>query len=505
MVYVDMHGMLPDEIKGPPKSSNFENYRTDIVTTVAYLIGVSDDVIESSTSPFNPEVAQKLREDESASIIRSLSLLRKGFLINYEKIRNGRRELKQFEDMDDLIKVEEIEYLRKFSMDIPFVNVKNSQDPAMYIAYINQFILDRIQAVKPLFPDWVKFDYIRNLFLMPGGYAGHHGENIDTQQQKNKVSKAINDEKNKYRPARKSYPYGAYLNWPKTFRDTDGNILLNDNKFLKLLYGANGDTFTASEYVIDAKEEKKESIYSFISKAQKISVFVDCENVSPYSFVAMILNLDEGNLGKINKIYLFDDANTSSAWKFIGEYITTISIERTEFDRVLGNKSLVDTAMSSGITREFYSENTESIIIVSSDSDFWGCISILPEARFYVLNESSRTAKAILDKLDENNIEHCFMDDFAQDRAQEFKSKVLVGALNERIKKFNETGAMETLNVWELIDSIFAETYVMGAPRQIEQEKEQFYKTFLKNGFVLAPEEDDEGVIWLRMERKRTK
>lgn len=63
--------------------------------------------------------------------------------------------------------------------------------------------------------------------------------------------------------------------------------------------------------------------------------------------------------------------------------------------------------MTSGACKEYYQENTESLIFASSDSDFYGLISSLAGARFYVLNESDKTSDLILDKLDEANINYC--------------------------------------------------------------------------------------------------
>ena len=172
-----------------------------------------------------------------------------------------------------------------------------------------------------------------------------------------------------------------YIYWPYDFRENDGNILYNDLKFLKMLYGANNDHFTAEKYVIDAKIASKEDIYKFVNEAMNIVVYVDCENVDPYAFAAALRNLDEENLSKISVINLYDDVNASSAWDYISEIID-IPVEHYDVDRVLENKSLVDLAMALDISKEYYENDIDSAILVSSDSDFWAVIEKLDKIKF---------------------------------------------------------------------------------------------------------------------------
>lgn len=49
----------------------------------------------------------------------------------------------------------------------------------------------------------------------------------------------------------------------------------------------------------------------------------------------------------------------------------------------------------------------------------------LPKVRFFVMNETDRTSGAVIEKLDANNIAHCYMDEFAQDAIQPYKNIVL--------------------------------------------------------------------------------
>lgn len=486
----------------PVFSTNaFENYRSELVTTVGFLIGIRDDLLESQKLFDKGKIAE-LSNNEAALIIRHLSRLRNQLLKNYEAINKAKfSNITPLDQMGDLLSEESIVFLRERGMETALVNYKGGNNITINIAYINQYLLDNINLIKPLIPEWVKFEYIRSLFLMQGCYAGQKGSNIANRAGQQIIIKKIHEIRGKFLASKYAYPFQTYISWPLDFKETDGNILYNDAKFLKLLYGANRDVFKATEYVIDAKSESKASIYDFVEKAKQIALFVDCENVDPYCFAATLLNLDRDNLDKVKQIILYDDVNTSTAWDYF-EKIITLPIKHNETNRVLESKSLVDIIMTAGVCEEFYKENTESIVLVSSDSDFWGLIASLPSANFYVLNERRKTSPAIIDKLNEHQIEHCFMDDFAQDKVQKFKTSVLANSLVKRIKDFNETGKFETLDVDALLTEIFHEACIVGADKQIEQERQVFFNTFLKKGLIIKPTEAD-GHIVLKMEINR--
>jgi len=467
-------------------NDSFENYRKNIVTTIAYLIGVPEDkFIEDK---FDLEQYEKIKTNQNALIIRKLCILRTQFFRNYKAIMDARNlNLTPLETMTDYLDIEAIKYLRARDME---VNIANAPNPTTHIAYINQYILDNIDKIKPLIPDWVKFQYIRPLFLMPGCYSGHGGANLKQKSSYQKVFSAILEVSKRYVPQRSSYPYQMYISWPMRFRETDGNVLYNDLKFLRMLYAASGDRFQASRYVVDARSDTKEGVYAFLADAVNVAIFVDCENVDPYAFGATILNLDEEELSKIKKIVLYNDVHTSSAWDYIMDIIN-IPVEEEKIERLLDNKSLVDIRLTSGVCREYYQNNMESIILASSDSDFWGLIVTLPSARFLVLNEFRKTSSAIIEKLDTNNISHCYMSDFAQDIIQKFKSDVLYLGLLERIRRFNETGAFLPLDVDELIRELFFDAHISGADGQVEREKKAFYEKYLKGGLLIKPVEEN--------------
>lgn len=490
-VPTEMQELLEDEY-----CSKFENYRKNIVTKIAYLIGVEDNKLVNE-SKFAVGELDGLREDENATIIRNLCILRTQFFRNYISINNARHNFKRIDELDDYLSIDSIKHLR--SKGIEIASISTNPSPVVNIAYINQYVQDNIDKVKGIFPEWIKFKYIRALFLTPRGYAGKNGDFL--KRDYSKIANVIVSTSKMYASKRNDYPYQMYITWPTDFRESDGNVLFNDLKFLKMLYGANNDHFSAKKYVVDAKIGSKEDIYKFVNEAMNIEIYVDCENVDPYAFVATIKNLDEENLAKIKTINLYDDVNASTAWDYISEIIN-IPVEHFETKRVLENKSLVDIEMALDISMACYERDIRSAILVSSDSDFWAVIEKLNNVSFFVLNEQKKTSSTIIETLDNHGVPHCYMSDFAQDVVQKFKSDVLYLGLESRVREFNETGTFLPLDVDELIDELFAEAYIRCDEGQLKKEKEVFYNKYLKNGLVIKPFNED-GRSRLKIELRR--
>ncbi|MCD8285992.1 MAG: NYN domain-containing protein [Clostridia bacterium] len=481
----------------------YDNYLTDNAATVCYLLGLGDDKL--AQDHFSKEKIKELRADDRATTIRYLCMIRMQIFRNYKQISDAKfKPGSETDNFEKCFDKEQIKFLRERGLEIVHVNMKGTSSIFMNVAYINQYILDNIDKIKPLIPDWIKFEYIRALFLMPKCNAGPGGSLVATKQKQQSVFNGIHDGMVAYNNNKNSYPYQLFLVWPYTLSEKDGNILYNDEKFLKMLYGANRDIFKAAEYVIDAPAQSKESFYDFVSKAGSVAIFVDCENVTPYSFVGMLKGLDANNISKIREIVLYDDEHTSTAWDYVSSYVDIdIPITHKEIQRVLDNKSLIDTVMTAGVCRAYYEDHVDSVVLASSDSDFWGLITTVSLAKYYILNERTRTSQTIIDRFDEKGIEHCFMDDFAQDKVQLFKTQVLLGTLRRRIATFNETGIWPDMDADKLVDSLFREAYITGADTQMEQEKKTFMNTYLKGGFTIKYSEDPDGSRPFRMELNR--
>ena len=470
--------------------SSFDNYTKKQVTLIGYLLGIKEFHLMSP--PFDQEYLVKIKGKKEIDVIRALSSLRLNFLHAYDKIyreKQAKGPFARFEDMEQFIDVEALRYLKANGFEPLQSGVKLSEF-TKHIANINQLIEENIDCIHKFIPEWIKWEYIRELFIMPGCAAGPKGCNYNNKQKAEQINTKIHEIRKDFYNNVNFYPYRTYLNWNEKRRPDDyGNILFNDGKFLKLLYSSHYDTFTASEYVIDAKEHVKNDVYDFVEQAINVAIFVDCENVDPYHFVATLKNLDAEKIAKIKKVVLYDDVNTTNAWDILQD-ILNLPVEHEEVERVKDDKSLVDHALSIGVTKSFYEEQTESVIIVSSDSDFWSLIRYLPKVRFFVMNETRRTSDTVIEKLDANGIAHCYMDEFAQDAIQPYKNIVLRKNLQAILDNFNNSGTLEFLSVEKMLDEIFRRSCISGHYKQIEKEKQDFFNKYLKKLRVVIEERD---------------
>lgn len=246
-------------------------------------------------------------------------------------------------------------------------------------------------------------------------------------------------------------------------------MLFNDQKFVSILYDMNGDYFAEDEKVLDAGESTKTTIYDFIEQGERTAIIVDCENSDVYKLYATLKNLNQEELQKVKKIILFDDVHTTHAWSFLSHF-TNIEVEHVEVERVNDYKSLVDIKMTAGACKEFYANDIRSFILVSSDSDFWGLISSLPQAEFLVMIEYSKCGKDIKEALEKSGIFYCSIDDFCSGNIAELKNYALQEALKEQLDH------ALSLNAHTLLETVYRNCRIQAS----ETEQKNFYDRYLR-------------------------
>ena len=205
---------------------------------------------------------------------------------------------------------------------------------------------------------------------------------------------------------------------------------------------------------------------------------VDCENSDPIKLASTLTQLNADELSKISKIELYDDKHTSKAWKYIGT-LTGIPVEHNVIERVKEEKSLVDIKMSVGISKAHFRDNVDSFIMLSSDSDFWGVISSIPDAKFLVMVEQSKCGPDILNAFKDNGTYYCYIDDFSTGNIKGFKNAILRSTLEEKV------GSLVNIDTKELVNNIFRELYM----EVDEAEKKNFYDRYVKK-MTLAIDKD---------------
>lgn len=431
----------------------------ELVSKVAYLIGVPKRIFENQHEAPRLEIYEKLEKDKTARIIRNLCIVRTSIERNFKHINDKMRtEYKSILSLPEYVPADS---LNQLTFDgINFIK-KSSTKLAHHIIEINRLISDRINNCKGLFPLWINWQYIKDLFIMPNGLT-EEGTKAAADLYYSKLS---------------FYPYQVYINW---IPDDEGNILYNDKKFATLLYQWHNDYFAEISKVSDAGSYVKSSIYDYIEDSEKVVVVVDCENSDPYKLVATIKNLNAEYTQKIASIILFDDVHTASAWRIL-EQFTKIPVEHMMIERVKQSKSLVDIMLTARACQEHYTNNVDSFIIVSSDSDYWGLIQSLPHARFLVMIEHEKCGPDMKAALVSSGIFYCYIDDFYSGNAEEIKHSALFKEMYRYIDNHVQ------LNVNEMFNEALRATRIDMA----DAEKKQFFSRYIRTMQMSLSENGD--------------
>lgn len=435
----------------------------NIACTTAYLIGITNIFLYEKYY-ICLEVLNALKQDVVASKIRALCIIRTNLLMSFKKTDDALKyELKSLTQMEWFDK-ESVDFLKKQNIDLHIANGK----AADYMTYVNQLINDNIDYCEKLYPEWVTWPYLKDLFV----YNGWQNGNVQIK------------EFNKYQANREKYPNKMYIHWEPQYV---GDLLSDDVKLLSVLYRQHNDEFTMFGHCKDADTTTKNSLNTFIESSDMVDLVVDCENSDVYKLYAMLKSIDQESVGKIHKIILFDDAHTTVGWDILKDCIDVDEIEHVQVTRVKEGKSLVDMRVAMGVSREYYQNNIQAFILVASDSDYWGIMSALPNAQFYCVTENEKLGKAMCELLDTHGIAHCTLDDFSTAEADKLKEKVLLIALEEELKMKPIVGLLGT----ELAHKL----YVKAKIKASEQEEQRFYETVLRKVSVVL---DTDGIFKLK-------
>lgn len=441
----------------------------EIISTVAYLIGVKKEIFESEHEPPQLDIFQKLETDRCARRIRHMCILRTAFMKNWSKIAlEFRDSYKNISSLPELIPGDSVSQLSSDGVDI----YRGRADINAYMLTLNQKISDNINNCKNLFPEWVSWEYIRDLFLVPNGFKPA-GIRASWQEYNSDWSK---------------FPYQCYVNWKGKFA---GNILYADNKFVVLLYDANEDRFGDMSLVKDVGNIALQDIGDFFDEARRAILVVDCENSDPIRLAAALSALPHDAVSKIQKIFLFDSEYTTASWEVVSKDWSILStvgsyeVEHTIVPRLNSHKSQVDMTLATVTCKEVYGNQIDSVVLVSSDSDYWALIRNLTDARFFVMVEKIKCGNNIREALDSHGIKYCYLDDFCTAGTYNIK----ITALKKYIQR--EFDEKININVKTLLEEAIQATWVKMKP----DEKKSFYTKYLSK---LSVEVAEDGKVRLR-------
>ena len=370
--------------------SAYRNYSKNIALTVGFLLGVSDESLMKRLD--NPEeylpIKEALEKNEDAVAIRHLNNIRSNLILHFKEVSLNLRNMNAtFIPLDrtELFK-DDFRVLNRMSIYI----ITGKPDINEYLKRINNEIIRRIDKTEKLFPDWVRFRHIRTMFIMPN--------NIEEESKKFQVYQSL-------------YPFQRYFYWREPF--DCGYILSTDRDLLTVIYRNGNEVFTDGDRVCDASDNVKNNINEFINSASKIQVFIDGENADPYRFASAIESLKDHEIEKINKIVVYyDSEHTTKAWTMLKHFTYGVEVETVPVERIVENKSLVDHRLVMGVSKAIYKEDVDSVILVSSDSDFWSVIDASEDVNYLVMVESEKCGHEFKNLLRDKDVFYCYLDKF---------------------------------------------------------------------------------------------
>ena len=184
----------------PTERMTYRDSTYSIVSKVAYLIGVPKRIFENQHEPPQLEIFQQLENDKNARIIRHLCIIRTAIERNFKYINDKMRtEYKTILSLPQFVPADSISQLS--ADNVNFIRKWNTKLPA-HIIEINRIISDRINNCKHLFPLWLNWKYIRELFIMPNGLC----------------EKGTQEAAAVYYEHILLYPYQMYIHWSPSCR-----------------------------------------------------------------------------------------------------------------------------------------------------------------------------------------------------------------------------------------------------------------------------------------------
>lgn len=411
--------VIDDNEKPTIDKASLRQYSKSIAITLGYLLGVRENFLEliGEEPQEYYKIKEKVEQNESAKAIRALNNIRSNLMLLFKKVsRTIRITSSEYMPLYRMPEFEE-DFKTLSRLDINIITGR--PDINEYLSDINAEIRSRIDFVKPLFPEWVNFKHIKFMFNMPS---------VDKE------------EINKFQVNQNYYPYRRYFYWREPY--DCGNMLSADIKVLDVIYDNCGEYFGDSSKVMDASDNVKNKINEFINFGNKIQIFIDGENVDPYKFASAIDSLKDHEIKKIDKIVVYyDNLFSNKSWSMLKHFTYGIEVELVGVDRIKQDKSLVDHKLVAGVSRAVFRDGVDSVIIASSDSDFWSVIEDVKEAKYLVMVESEKCGHDFKEVLRRHDVFYCYLDKFMTPEDDMFFKTVfrqeLIASISEMFKFAN--------------------------------------------------------------------
>lgn len=406
-----------------------------VVSIVAYMLGVDKEAFYTN---FDLEAYEELETIKAAKTVRSLNRIKNGLLHHFFEIRSELwHNITNLDKMPSRIDQEALQYLASVKVEV----VKPNTRAWEYFGRLNRLLAEPLKACQPLFPEWLRWDYIKKQFLLPAVKDDKAGQALAREYERQAYA----------------YPYGTYLNWQK-HRKKNGHsprasedILQDDKRYLELLYWNFNDTFSRLDLFVTVQETQKEAqdmdkVMDFVRRHHRIALIVDCENSNPCLLLAALNTLKrrfaetnsadyaEECVSKIQKVILMDcETNTEAAWKEIGD-ILDFPVERINIERMC-DKSVVDVRLATETCKQHYVHGIDGFILAASDSDYYGLMSALSTAGFIVLATKESMGRDMRKRLNKDEIPVVYMNKLSA-ATIEAQREIVTKSLKRQLAKY---------------------------------------------------------------------
>lgn len=158
------------------------------------------------------------------------------------------------------------------------------------------------------------------------------------------------------------------ISWSSSVSRVTDIIAENKIRYSKLI----NDTSNRQEEEENKKEEFNSD--SFFNTDSMSAIIVDCDNISLFTFIKYLKHVNRVQIDKSKiELYLCADSRSKHVWRMMDKLnYTDISTNVTIVPAVRDVKSAVDTVITATICNLVYSKGIKNIMLLSSDTDFFG-------------------------------------------------------------------------------------------------------------------------------------
>ena len=393
---------------------------------MCYLLGVDVEYLKRDfKEEYNKTNELKLFENYvDAKTLRSLNRVRQSFIVDFANDIKKGKGIKEFstnvkedvlflkdkgidlekafkqvslEDflnyLGDMISV--IQYKVLFDLEVPYV--EEMQTCFDFPDMKNTKLVDIVSSYQELGNPYNIYIYRSENIRQTLKYFYHTDKNM-IYSVHSMINKALKDEDFQY-----SYEYRATMG-----EDIDSSMVINSEELLKKyteVPSVSNIVKIEIPHPLMLNKKVQNIAYSIMDyiKDSTIEIFVDCDNIEFFKFITFLSTID--SMDTVKSLVLVIDEKSNYLWRVFEKFYTgNLQIRSISVPRLKEQKSVADIILTKEVCYSVYKNNINRVLLVSSDSDFFGLVSALPEISFGVCYTANAMGAEYLNYLHSQNI-----------------------------------------------------------------------------------------------------